>query len=89
MPEGRGLRLALALVEGVFIKIKTLPYNSLRRCYFRGSDKEEPVKRYIGKHSSFAQTFARTEKVCRKFLGVESAARRVCNYSTLLSALGI
>ena len=30
-----GLRLALALVEGVVIKIKTLPYNSRPRCYFR------------------------------------------------------
>ena len=30
-----GLRLALALVEGVVIKIKTLPYNSRPRRYFR------------------------------------------------------
>jgi hypothetical protein len=34
---GRGLLLALALVEGVVIKIKTLPYNSRSRCYFRAS----------------------------------------------------
>src|SRR5436190_20236797 len=36
-PEGRGLRLALPLVGGVVIKIKTLPYNSRPRCYFRAS----------------------------------------------------
>jgi hypothetical protein len=29
------------MVEGVVIKLKTLPYNSRPRCYFRGSDKEE------------------------------------------------
>ena len=34
-PEGRGLRLAVAFVEGVVIKVKTLPYNSRPRCYFR------------------------------------------------------
>src|SRR5439155_26425653 len=38
-PEGRGLRLAVALVEGVVIKVKTLPYNSRPRCYFRAGQR--------------------------------------------------